>query len=127
MEGNKLNPVGVDFYDITSAADELHSATTDSILLLPPRADWAGMMLANPSKLNEFAVRIWDGLNNYFKRAMKKGLHIEATEELLIDKIRVGDIAKGLLDGARGLREYLQRRIRQRKMLPGGVASGCSD
>ena len=120
MEGNKLSPVGVDFYDITSAADEMHSATTDSILLLPPRGDWAGMMLASKTELNDFATRLLNGLNRYFIKTLKR-LGFEAPELLLIDKVRVGDIAKGLLDGARGLREYLQRRFRQGKMMPAGI------
>ena len=120
MEGNKLSPVGVDFFDKTSAADEFHIATTDSILLLPPRPDWAGTMLANRSQLNEFAVKLLDGLNRYFSKTLK-GLGIPASEGMLIDKIRLGDIAKGLLDGANGLREYLQRRRRQKKVLPVGV------
>ena len=117
MEGKKLTPVGVDFYDITSSSDESHTATTDSILLYSPRRDWAGTMLADPVKLNDFATKLLDGLNRYFTKALK-GLGINAAEEMLIDELRVGDIAKGLLDGARGLREYLQRRFVQGKSQP---------
>jgi uncharacterized protein YgbK (DUF1537 family) len=74
-------------------------------------------MLADPGQLNDFATKLLNGLNRYFTKALK-GLGIDAAEEMLIEEIRVGDIAKGLLDGARGLREYLQRRVVQGKSLP---------
>jgi hypothetical protein len=106
-EDKTYTPVGLDFYEAQGVASNLYAA---------PPADWDGLILSNPQRLQQFAGTVISSFNERIAKALD-----QVDTGQLIASHRVQDFLDGMKDGIATLKAYLLQQSQSGKALPSGV------